>query len=107
MHRQLHVLNGGVSSESGTEMAIVDTFTKVIFGQDADYDEQELAIVAALRTAEPLLARDSFPQMSMYLRSLGVREMVALVERVRLQLPPVVALANAQSCGMEPGQLNG
>jgi hypothetical protein len=66
-------------------MAIVDTFTKLIFG-DEDFSGLESAIIEAFRAVNPDVLRDTYPQMGEYLRSLGVREMIQLVSRVREQM---------------------
>ena len=67
-------------------MAIVDTFTKLIFGEEDDYSAGELSIIQAFRTADANVLRDSHGDMGEYLRALGVREMIDLVSRVRGQL---------------------
>jgi len=66
-----------------SEMVIVDTFTKLIFGEDADYSNQELLIIQALRSADHNISLDSHRDMGVYLRALGVREMIVLVARVQ------------------------
>ena len=65
-----------------TEMAIVDTFTKLIFG-DEDYSERESLIIEGLRSVNADVLRDSYREIGEYLRSLGVREMIQLVSRVK------------------------
>ena len=65
------------------EMVIVDTFTRLIFGDQVEVDAVEGRIIEALRLAEPSLLGDSREQMGDYLRAMGVREMVDLVARVR------------------------
>jgi len=78
-----------------SEMAIVDTFTKLIFGESAQYSSQELLIVQALRLADANVAFDSHSDMGDYLRALGVAEMIHLVADVQQQLasplPPFAA----------------
>jgi len=69
-----------------SEMVIVDTFTKLIFGEDADYSNQELLIIQALRSADHNISLDSHRDMGVYLRALGVSEMIALVSQVQDQL---------------------
>jgi hypothetical protein len=66
-----------------SEMAIVNTFTKLIFGQEQDYSPRELSIVQAFRLVEANVLRDSHLEMGEYLRNLGVREMIQLVSRLR------------------------
>ena len=41
-------------AESVTEMAIVDTFTKLIFGQESQYSGSELGIIHALRIIDEM-----------------------------------------------------
>ena len=69
-----------------SEMVVVDTFTKLIFGDDAEYSNQELLIIQALRDADHNISLDSHRDMGLYLRALGVGEMIALVSRVQGQL---------------------
>ena len=69
-----------------SEMAIVDTFTKLIFGEAACFSDVELFIVQALRTAEPNVALDGHREMGVYLRALGVNEMIKLVSLVQHQM---------------------
>jgi hypothetical protein len=68
-----------------TEMAIVNTFTKLIFGDEA-YTPGELAIIAAFRSLDGTVARDTYKEMGEYLRNLGVREMIHLVSSLRQQI---------------------
>jgi len=76
-----------------SEMAIVNAFTKLIFGEDA-LTARELTIVDAFRTVEPDVLRDSHEEMGEYLRNLGVREMIQLVSRLhRLLAEPVGAVS--------------
>ena len=69
-----------------SEMAIVDTFTKLIFGEETRYSDGELLIVQALRGAEPNVALDGHRDMGVYLRALGVGEMIKLVSLVQHQM---------------------
>ena len=68
------------------EMAIVDTFTKLIFGEDGQYSNRELRIISALRAVDANVVFDSHRDMGAYLRALGVGEMIDLVARVQQQL---------------------
>jgi hypothetical protein len=68
-----------------SEMAIVDTFTKLIFGEDDAYSARELRIIQAFRSVDTNVALDSHHDMGGYLRAMGVREMVQLVTRVQQQ----------------------
>jgi hypothetical protein len=68
-----------------TEMAIVDTFTRLIFSED-DFARTELSIIRAFRAVEPNVRHDTLHEMGSYLRQLGVREMIALVAHVSQHL---------------------
>jgi hypothetical protein len=76
----------GMDSSQVSEMAIVDTFTKLIFGEDKRYSNRELLIIQAFRTVDTNVVFDSHRDMGAYLRALGVREMIKLVSRVQQQL---------------------
>ena len=65
-----------------TEMAIVNTFTKLIFG-DEGFTDRESGIIEALRSVSPDVLHDTHHGIGEYLRGLGVREMIQLVSRVR------------------------
>lgn len=69
-----------------SEMDIVDTFTKLIFGDDSRYSRDELQIIQAFRMVDTNVVFDSHRDMGAYLRALGVREMIQLVKRVRQQV---------------------
>ena len=71
---------------SMSEMAIVDTFTKLIFGEDSQYSNRELMIIQAFRTVDQVVSFDSHRDMGTYLRALGVGEMIELVAQVQCQL---------------------
>jgi hypothetical protein len=71
-----------------SEMEIVDTFTKLIFGLEQDFSDTELAIIQVLRQVDHNIALDDQGEMGVYLRALGVSEMVSLVRRVRQNYPP-------------------
>ena len=76
----------GGESGAVSDMSIVDTFTKLIFGEDTAYSNQELLIIQALRSVDGNVALDSHREMGVYLRALGVREMISLVGQVQMQL---------------------
>ena len=80
-----------------SEMVIVDTFTKLIFGEDADYSNQELLIIQALRSADQNISFDNHREMGVYLRALGVGEMIALVSRVQDQLATGVPVLSGRA----------
>lgn len=69
-----------------SEMAIVDTFTKLIFGEDSRYSNRELMIIQAFRAVDTNVVFDSHRDMGAYLRALGVGEMIKLVSKVQQQL---------------------
>jgi hypothetical protein len=68
-----------------TEMEIVNTLTKLIFG-DEIITLQELEIVEGFRSVDANVLRDSHAELGEYLRNMGVREMIQLVSRVRQQM---------------------
>ena len=86
-----------------SEMAIVDTFTKLIFGEVDHYSKQELLIIQALRMVDTNVLFDSHRDMGQYLRALGVGEMVQLVARVQTQVREQVP-AVLDGNGLESGR---
>lgn len=68
-----------------TEMAIVNTFTKLIFGEEG-YNAHELSIIDALQAMEVNVACHNHTEMGAYLRNLGVREMIQLVSGLQQYL---------------------
>jgi hypothetical protein len=87
------------SSEGGpvSEMAIVDTFTKLIFGEENDYSARELLIIQAFRAVDTNVLADTHRTMGEYLRAQGVREMIQLVSQVRMQLLSGVDTLNSKA----------
>ena len=73
-------------NSSLNEMAIVDLFTKLIFGGDHALDASELQILQALRQVDRGLGLESLREVGFYLRALGVSQMIELVTRVQQQL---------------------
>jgi len=71
------------SGAAASEMAIVDTFTRLIFGEEDHFDAAELRIINALRLVDADMSRDSHLEMGRYLRALGVAEMIQLVGQVQ------------------------
>ncbi len=65
-----------------SEMAIVDTFTKLIFGTQ-EFSAIEGIIIRNFRAVEASVSHDNYTEMGVYLRNLGVREMIQLVTRLR------------------------
>ena len=74
-----------------SEMAIVNTFTRLIFGDAGELSSPELAIIQALREVDANVLHDSHSDMGEYLRQLGVREMIHLVARLRQHFEDGVA----------------
>mgnify|MGYP003677266073 CR=1 FL=1 len=66
-----------------TELAIVDLFTKLNIGADAELSQAELQILGALRAVESGLLLQSPNDVGFYLRALCVSDMIALVNRVQ------------------------
>jgi hypothetical protein len=73
-------------SDPVSEIAIVDTFTKLIFGEENDYSARELLIIQAFRGVDANVLVDTHRAMGEYLRAQGVREMIQLVSQVQMQL---------------------
>lgn len=71
-----------------SEMEIVDTFTKLIFGQAGELSATELTVTQVLREVDDNVCFDDLAEMGVYLRALGVQEMISLVGRVRRHYPP-------------------
>ena len=74
------------SGDGVSELAIVDTFTKLIFGEKSLYSDSELRIIQGLRITDDNVALDGHRDMGVYLRALGVDEMIRLVSRVQAQM---------------------
>ncbi|CAA0090858.1 Uncharacterised protein [Halioglobus japonicus] len=68
-----------------TEIAIVNTFTKLIFGDEA-YTLREQSIIDAFQTMDVSAISGSHTEMGEYLRNLGVREMIQLVSGLQQHL---------------------
>ena len=71
---------------SVSEMEIVDTITKLIFGEEEGYSSRELAIIGAFPLVDVNLIRSTHRETGKYLHSLGVGEMIQLVTRLREHL---------------------
>ncbi|MBT4519230.1 MAG: hypothetical protein HOC23_04425 [Halieaceae bacterium] len=72
-----------LDTDSISEIAVVDTFTKLIFGEEVDYNEREMQIIQALRRVDDNVALNDHRSMGTYLRTMGVAELIKLVPRVR------------------------
>ncbi len=78
--RQIKDLAG---SQPVSGMAIVDTFTRLIFGEEAPRSAEESLIIQALRQVDQHVSLDDDRAVGEYLRAMGVEEMIGLVSRVR------------------------
>lgn len=67
------------------EMAIVDIFTKLIFDAEASMDHWESVMVDLLCEYEPSLLEASPREVSEYLRSMAVSEMIVVVGHLKKQ----------------------
>lgn len=67
------------------EMAIVDIFTKLIFDAEAEMDHWETVMVGLLCEYEPSLDQASAREVSEYLRSMAVSEMIVVVGHIKKQ----------------------
>ena len=76
------------NQDGPSEMEIVDTFTKLIFGMEEDFSAQELDIIQTLRLVDANITLDQVEEMGVYLRALGVKEMIKLVSLVQRNFPP-------------------
>tara|TARA_R110001599_G_scaffold353885_1_gene602452 strand:- start:26195 stop:26506 length:312 start_codon:yes stop_codon:yes gene_type:complete len=88
------------TSEPVSEMAIVDTFTKLIFGEEDAFSSSEELIIEACRLVDHSVVLDSRRDMGVYLRALGVAEMIQLVSRVQVCLVdgvPALALVRKET----------
>jgi hypothetical protein len=103
---QPHTCDSNNQAGAPSEMAIVDTFTKLIFGEE-HYSGREDLVIAALRLVDSNVTLDSHRDMGQYLRALGVNEMIRLVSRVETQLEDglqVLASATAPARTARRGQ---
>lgn len=91
-----------------SEMAIVDTFTKLIFGEEEEFSSSEELIIQALRLADTSVAPDTRRDLGQYLRALGVAEMIQLVTRVQACLADsmkAVVLTGKAAGHTSPGRI--
>jgi hypothetical protein len=75
-------------------MAIVNTFTKLIFGDEV-YSASERSIIDAFRAMDDAVSRDTSKEIGEYLRNLGVREMIQLVSSLRQQIADCAKAASS------------
>lgn len=92
-----------VEQEPVSEMEIVDTFTKLVFEEGEEYSDRELQVIETFRVVDPNVMRDSHRDMGAYLRSLGVREMIHLVSRLREQMGDDAALEGTDNVVLQTG----
>lgn len=74
------VKSNGITTD---EMSIVDVLTKLIFDAESQLDETELLIVSLLGQIDASLVNVSRRDVSEYLRSMGVDEMIKVVGRIK------------------------
>jgi hypothetical protein len=75
--------NGSVSID---EVSIVDTCTKLIFGDRKALNETDVLIVAALQLSDGLLEEGTLEAIGNHIRQMGVEEMIRLVGRAKQRL---------------------
>lgn len=68
------------------EMSIVDVITRLIFDAEAELHAGELLVVESLGKVETALYGRSRREISEYLRSMGVDEMIAAVNSIKQQI---------------------
>ncbi|MFT6289000.1 MAG: hypothetical protein ACJA09_003766 [Alcanivorax sp.] len=93
----------GSNREPLSEMLIIDTFTKLIFGDEVAFSDRELSIVQALRLVDANLVQDSHLEMGAYLRALAVSEMISLVSQVKDCLANGLSVAIVDSLRQSSG----
>lgn len=65
------------------EMSIVDTITRLIFDAESELQAFDSRVVASLADLDQSLLNLDRRQISEYLRSMGVDEMISAVNRIR------------------------
>lgn len=68
------------------EMSIVDVLTKLIFDAESKLDEIEHLVVELLGQIEPSLVNAHRRDVSEYLRSMGVDEMIKAVGQIKTHM---------------------
>ena len=92
------------AGEPVSEMAIVDTFTRLIFAAQDGFDSSEELIIQALRVVDTQVALDDYSGMGEYLRALGVAEMIELVSRVQANLADTMLAASTAPASSSPAR---
>jgi hypothetical protein len=85
-------------------MAIVDTMTRLIMGEVSGFSGDDLEIAEAIRGVLPELAGSELSAVGSYLRSLGVLEMIELVEHTERFLADTAPGAIRQLAASLDGQ---
>lgn len=65
------------------EISIVDVLTKLIFDAESDLDEAESRVIKLLGQLDSSVLNASRRDVSEYVRSMGVDEMILVVERIK------------------------
>ena len=65
------------------EISIVDVLTKLIFDAESDLDETEFLVIRLLGQLDSSVVNASRRDVSEYIRSMGVDEMILVVERIK------------------------
>ncbi|MEE8058364.1 MAG: hypothetical protein V3T17_11085 [Pseudomonadales bacterium] len=65
------------------EMSIVDIFTRLIFDADSDLGDTEILVIEELAQIDHSLVQASRRDVSDYLSSMGVNEMIKLVAQIK------------------------
>lgn len=92
-----------IDSAVPSEMEIVDTFTHLIFSGGDMLSAREMSIVDVLCRIDENAALCPTGEIGVYLRELGVREMIGLVGRVRRQYPELARTESPDGPG-QPAQ---
>lgn len=71
------------NAEPVTEMAIVDVFTQLIFDAEAALDDSGVLYLNLLSQLKPALLEANRRDISEYLRSMDVSEMIAIVSQLK------------------------
>jgi len=74
----------GIDGDSSfDEISIVDVLTKLIFDAESELDETELLVVSLLGQIDASMVNVSRRDVSEYIRSMGVDEMIRVVEQIK------------------------
>lgn len=81
--KQHSITHGDTSGIDLSEISIVDVFTMLIFDIDSELTETQQMVVTLLGQYEPAVANANRIQLSDYLRTLDVSEMIDVVMAVK------------------------